>query len=64
MSSCLPCSLADPFGARSYYASLIRETHVTVASVLATAVSQLTTEQQVELVGEISKVLAQKGIRR
>ncbi|KAK4055009.1 phosphatidate cytidylyltransferase [Microbotryomycetes sp. JL221] len=46
-----------------YYASLIRETHVTVGSVLATVVSQLTTDQQLELVGEITKVLAAKGVR-
>ncbi|KAK4050685.1 phosphatidate cytidylyltransferase [Microbotryomycetes sp. JL201] len=45
-----------------YYASLIRESHVTVPSVLATVVSGLSTEQQVELVREISKVLAAKGI--
>ncbi|KAM0791786.1 hypothetical protein ACM66B_004049 [Microbotryomycetes sp. NB124-2] len=45
-----------------YYASLIRESHVTVPSVLATVVSGLSTEQQLELVREISKVLAAKGV--
>ena len=37
-----------------YYASLIRETHVTAASVFAVAVSSLSTEQQLELVGDLS----------
>ncbi|KAM0754603.1 hypothetical protein T439DRAFT_321638 [Meredithblackwellia eburnea MCA 4105] len=46
-----------------YYASLIRETHVTVASVLATAVSSLTTEEQIELVADLTKFLAAKGIK-
>ncbi|GJN93591.1 hypothetical protein Rhopal_006648-T1 [Rhodotorula paludigena] len=46
-----------------YHASLIRETHVTPASLLALALTHLTTEQQLELVGELSKVLAQKGVR-
>lgn len=47
----------------SYYASLIRDTHITVASLLANAVSSLTTEQQTELVKELSKVLALKGVK-
>ena len=48
---------------KSYYASLIRETHVTVGSVLATVVSALSTEEQLELVKEVGKVLAAKGIK-
>lgn len=47
----------------SYYASLIRGTHITVSSVLATAISGLTTEQQAELVKELGKVLAAKGVQ-
>ncbi|GAA5972529.1 hypothetical protein JCM11641_001885 [Rhodosporidiobolus odoratus] len=46
-----------------YYASLVRETHVTPQSVLATVVTHLTTEQQVELAKEIGKLLAQKGVK-
>ncbi|GAA6061422.1 hypothetical protein JCM10212_004480 [Sporobolomyces blumeae] len=46
-----------------YYASLIRETHVTPQSVLATVVTHLTTDEQVELVRELGKLLQQKGIK-
>ncbi|GAA5902919.1 hypothetical protein JCM5296_006331 [Sporobolomyces johnsonii] len=46
-----------------YYASLIRETHVTPQSVLATVVTHLTTEQQVELMRELGKLLVQKGVK-
>ncbi|KAL8286383.1 hypothetical protein RQP46_004400 [Phenoliferia psychrophenolica] len=46
-----------------YYASLIRETHVTAASVFAVAVSSLSTEQQLELVGDLTKYLAAKGLK-
>ncbi|GAA6016786.1 hypothetical protein JCM10207_003251 [Rhodosporidiobolus poonsookiae] len=45
-----------------YYASLIRETHVTPQTVLATIVTHLTTEQQVELARELSKLLMHKGV--
>ncbi|GAA5821792.1 hypothetical protein JCM11251_001027 [Rhodosporidiobolus azoricus] len=45
-----------------YYASLIRETHVTPHSVLVTIVTHLTTEQQLEVVRELTKLLAQKGV--
>ncbi|GAA5831056.1 hypothetical protein JCM5353_002001 [Sporobolomyces roseus] len=45
-----------------YYASLIRETHVTPQSVLAVAMTHLTTEQQVELVKALGTLLSQKGI--
>ena len=48
---------------RRYYASLIRDTHITVGSLLASAISGLTTDQQAELVKELSKVLAKKGVR-
>ncbi|KAK4698390.1 phosphatidate cytidylyltransferase, partial [Phenoliferia sp. Uapishka_3] len=46
-----------------YYASLIRETHVTVASVFSSAVTSLTTEQQLELVKDLTKYLAGKGLK-
>lgn len=46
-----------------YYASLIRETHVTAASVFAVAVGSLTTEQQLELVRDLTKYLAGKGLK-
>ncbi|GAA5965436.1 hypothetical protein JCM3765_002380 [Sporobolomyces pararoseus] len=45
-----------------YYASLIRETHVTPQSVLAVAMTHLTTDQQVELVKALGTLLSQKGI--
>ncbi|GAA5898858.1 phosphatidate cytidylyltransferase [Sporobolomyces salmoneus] len=46
-----------------YYASLIRETHVTPQSVLAVAMTHLTTDQQVELVKALGTLLSQKGIK-
>lgn len=45
----------------SYYASLIRETHVSVASILATVVAALSTEEQLQLVRGLSMILKQKG---
>ncbi|GAA5905066.1 hypothetical protein JCM6882_002431 [Rhodosporidiobolus microsporus] len=45
-----------------YYASLIRETHITPQTVLATVVTHLTTEQQLEVLGELTKLLAAKGV--
>ncbi|GAA5831917.1 hypothetical protein JCM3766R1_000154 [Sporobolomyces carnicolor] len=45
-----------------YYASLIRETHVTPQSVLAVAMTHLTTDQQVELVKALGTLLSQKGV--
>lgn len=44
-----------------YYSSLIREHHVTVGSVLQTAVTQLTLEDQMELYNEISRYLVGQG---
>ncbi|GAA5936324.1 phosphatidate cytidylyltransferase [Sporobolomyces koalae] len=46
-----------------YYASLIRESHVTPQSVLAVAMTHLTTEQQVELVKALGTLLSQKGVK-
>ncbi|GAA6033254.1 hypothetical protein JCM8097_003018 [Rhodosporidiobolus ruineniae] len=46
-----------------YYASLIRETHVTPESVLSLVVTHLTTEQQLELVRDLGKLLAHKGVK-
>jgi phosphatidate cytidylyltransferase len=46
-----------------YYASLVRDSEVTTASVLATAVASLSTAQQIELVQGVVKVLHQKGIQ-
>lgn len=46
-----------------YYASLVRDSHVTVGSVLATAMGALTTEEQVELVKELTKHLASRGVK-
>jgi phosphatidate cytidylyltransferase len=47
-----------------YYASLVRDSHVTVGSVLATAVTALSTEEQIELVKELGKHLASKGVNK
>lgn len=46
-----------------YYASLVRDSQVTTASVLATVVGSLSTAQQLELVQEVAKVLSQKGVK-
>jgi len=46
-----------------YYASLVRDSHVTVGSVLATVVTALSTSEQLELYAELTKHLAGKGIR-
>ncbi|BGP19197.1 hypothetical protein JCM10213_002107 [Rhodosporidiobolus nylandii] len=45
-----------------YYASLIRESHITPQTVLATIVTHLDTDQQLELLRELGGLLAQKGI--
>lgn len=46
-----------------WYASLVRQTHVTVGSVLATIVTAFSTEEQMELLADLTKVLAQKGLK-
>ncbi|GAA5821780.1 hypothetical protein JCM3770_000141 [Rhodotorula araucariae] len=46
-----------------YYAAVIRDSHYTTASVLATAVAHLTTDQQVELVRNLTAHLAQRGVK-
>ncbi|GAA5853677.1 hypothetical protein JCM8547_007410 [Rhodosporidiobolus lusitaniae] len=46
-----------------YYAALVRESHVTPQTVLATIVTHLTTEDQLELFKDLGKLLAQKGVK-
>ncbi|KAI5479754.1 phosphatidate cytidylyltransferase [Pseudohyphozyma bogoriensis] len=45
-----------------YYASLIRETHVTVGTVLQLALTSLSTEEQLELLHDLTKLLTNKGV--
>ncbi|KAI0066170.1 hypothetical protein BV25DRAFT_1821061 [Artomyces pyxidatus] len=45
-----------------YYSSLIREHHVTVGSVLQTIVSGLTIDEQLELIGDLTRYLERQGI--
>ncbi|KAI0266678.1 cytidylyltransferase family-domain-containing protein [Gloeopeniophorella convolvens] len=45
-----------------YHSSFIREHHVTVGSVLQTIVSGLTTEEQLELIGDLRHYLRGQGI--
>ncbi|TFK21973.1 phosphatidate cytidylyltransferase [Coprinopsis marcescibilis] len=45
-----------------YYSSLIRETHVTVGSVLQTIVSGLTVGEQLELISDLTRYLQKQGI--
>jgi len=45
-----------------YYSSLIRENRVTVGSVLQTIVSGLTIEEQIQLIGDLTRYLTSQGI--
>jgi phosphatidate cytidylyltransferase len=45
-----------------YYTSLIRTSNVTVGSVLQTIVSSLTTEEQLQLIGDLKKYIEGQGI--
>lgn len=46
-----------------YYSSLIREHHVTVGSVLQTIVSELTIDEQLELLSNLKRYLGGQGIK-
>ncbi|BGO94390.1 hypothetical protein NBRC10512_002088 [Rhodotorula toruloides] len=46
-----------------YYSAFVRESYITPTSVMATIATHLTTEQQVELLGELSRFLMQKGVK-
>ncbi|CAL1706468.1 unnamed protein product [Somion occarium] len=46
-----------------YYSNLIRETHVTVGSVLQTIVNGLTFHEQMELIADLKRYLEGQGIR-
>lgn len=45
-----------------YYTSLIRENRVTVGSVLQTAVSGLTVEEQIQLIRDLTRYLTKQGV--
>lgn len=45
-----------------YYSSIIRVHQVTVGGVLQTIVSSLTTEQQLELISDLTRYLEKQGI--
>ena len=45
-----------------YYSSLIRVHHVTVGSILQTIVSDLTVQEQLELISDLKRYLGKQGI--
>ena len=45
-----------------YYSSLIRESHVTVGSLLQMIVSGLTVQEQLELIADLRRYLEGQGI--
>ncbi|GAA5940087.1 hypothetical protein JCM3775_003276 [Rhodotorula graminis] len=57
MTDRMDCQFLTGPCARGYHSALIRDSHYTVGSVLATAVSHLSTEQQVELVAALQQAI-------
>jgi phosphatidate cytidylyltransferase len=45
-----------------YYTSLIRENRVTVGSVLQTAVSGLSVQEQIQLIKDLTRYLTSQGV--
>jgi phosphatidate cytidylyltransferase len=46
-----------------YYSSLIRETHVTVGSIMQSVVGGLTVDEQLELLRDLTRYLRGQGIK-